>query len=263
MEPTPTAVQPQPTKQPISNYYPEIVIERNIKPNRLYAFPLFGFLFKIIILIPVFVELMFLGLALFVIVMLLNPFVVLVTGKYWKTAYDLALGVMRLGSKVSFYFYGITDKYPGFDITTTPYTYNLAYPESSNRLFAIPILGFIIRIVLLIPFSIVAQVISYASGIATFFTFAPVLFKGYYPETTHEINIDAVRLSQASNAYVYGISDKYPNFNISWNHKTMKIVLIVLGIIIFLANLATNFIPKPPANYPTITPPPAIESPQV
>jgi hypothetical protein len=243
------------------NYYPQISIEKNTNPNRLYAIPLFGFLTKVIILIPVFLELWLLGIAMFFIAMLINPFVVLFTGKYWKTAYDLTTGMLRLSSKVGFYFSGVTDKYPGFDISTTPFTYDLKYPESSNRLFAIPLLGGLIRLILLIPFYIVSQVFGYASGIATFFTFAPVLFMGNYPETTHELNVDSVRLSQAMTAYMSGLSDKYPSFKVSWNHKTMKIVLLIVGTLLFLSYMSSSFTAKPPVNLPAPTP--TIEAPQV
>jgi hypothetical protein len=232
--------QPDPVKQTSNNYYPQIEIERNINPNRLYAIPLFGFLVKIIILIPVFLELWLLFMAIEVLVFLVNPFVVLFTGKYLKIAYDLATGALRLGAKSSLYCYGVTDKYPGFDISTSPFTWNLAYPDSPDKLYAIPLLGIFIRVILIIPFVLFSQIISHAITLAAFFTFAPVLFKGYYPETTHELAVDYVRLSNASMAYVFGISDTYPSFKISWNHKTMKILLVIFGVLMLLGNLASS-----------------------
>lgn len=231
-----------PTKPNRNNYYPQIEIERNTSPNRLYAIPLFGFLAKIIILIPIYIELWILIILTGIVVILINPFSILFTGKYLQMAYDLATGVMRLGIKSGFYLYGIIDKYPGFSISTTPFTWSLAYPESPNKLYAIPILGFLIRAILIIPFSIFSQIISYTASIAVFVIVTPlsVLIKGYYPETTHELAVDSVRLSHASMAYMFGLSDKYPSFKISWNHKTMKIILMVIGTLALLGNFMSG-----------------------
>lgn len=233
---------PKPANSDAGNYYPKIEIPRNSNPNRLYAIPLFGLLAKFILLIPVFIEIWALMIVTSVLVMLINPFAVLFTGKYIKVAYDLATGIMRLGARTNFYINGITDKYPGFSISTTPFTWNLAYPATSNRLFAIPLLGFLIRVIIMIPFSIFAQIIGYAANLAVFFIITPlsVLIKGYYPETAHELTVDSVRLSNASMAYIFGISDKYPSFKISWNHKAIKIVLIIISILVMLSNFGSS-----------------------
>lgn len=255
---------PKPANPPVNNYYPEIKIERNIHPNRLYAIPLFSLLVKFIILIPVFIEIWALTIATGLIVMIVNPFVVLFTGKYLKIAYDLATGVMRLGAKSSFYVSGVTDKYPGFDISQTPFTWELDYPESPNKLYAIPLAGLLIRAVLIIPFSIFNQIIGYASNLAVFVIITPlmVLIKGYYPETAHELAVDSIRLSNASTAYIFGISDKYPSFNISWKHKTIKIILIIIAVILMLANFSSS-LQTPQTNYTTPPPIPTIAIPQI
>lgn len=251
-----------------TDYYPNIEVERNTNPNRLYAIPFFGLFIKFILLIPIFIEVWILMIATGIIVMLINPFSVLFTGKYMKVAYHLATGVMRLGAKMSFYLYGITDKYPGFEISSTPFTWNLAYPESSNRFYAIPLLGLLIRAVLIIPFSIFFQVINYALSLAVFFIVTPlsVLIRGYYPETTHELAVDSIRLSNASMAYIFGLSDKYPSFNISWKHKTIKIILIIIGVLMLFSNLSSNLssinrtnstipFPIPTVSTPPVQPP--------
>lgn len=246
--------------QATKNYYPQIEIPRNTNPNRLYAIPLISLFIKFILLIPVFIELWALMIATGVIVMLINPFAVLFTGKYLKIAYDLTTGVMRLGARTSFYINGVTDKYPGFNISTTPFTWILDYPQTPNKLFAFPVLGFVIKVIILVPFSFFSQIISYATNLAVFAIVTPlsVLIKGYYPETTHELTVDSVRLSNASMAYIFGISDKYPSYKISWNHKTIKIVLIILAILMMIANSANNVLnPKTETNslFPIPTPP--------
>lgn len=223
-----------------SSFYPTIKIDRILNPNRFYAFPFIGGFVKIIMIIPIGVYFGLLSIANFFII-IINSFFVLFTGKYWKVAYELNLGLLRLSTKISFFFSGLTNKYPGFSLTIEDeYSLDINYPENPNRLFALPILGFVARFVLLIPYFVYAYVIQSASNIATLASSLIVLVKGYYPETTFELNRDSVRLSQATTAYIIGLSDKYPNFWISMNHKRMKIFLIILGIISIILNSSSH-----------------------
>lgn len=233
-----------------SDIYPAINIKRNEKPNRFYAFPLIGFIAKIIILIPVFIWVALVGIVSGSLTTI-NSFIVLFTGKYWKPAYDYNLNYLRLSIKVSYFMSGLTDKYPGFSFTIQDdFTVDLTYPEKSNKIFAIPILGGIFRIILLIPYFIYQSVIGSAGNIGVFVSFFPVLFMGKYPESTYELARDSVRVSQAVFVYTTGISDKYPSFYISMNHKTIKIILIVLGILFSLGQFGSRMLPTPKTNPP-------------
>lgn len=227
---------------PLFNLYPVININRPEKPNRFYAIPIIGFLIKIIILIPVAIWLCALGIGGFF-VSIINSFIVLFTGKYWNTAYNYNLGLLRLFIKITYYMQGLTDKYPGFSRTIPDFSADLQYPEHPNKLFAIPIIGGVIRIILLIPYLIYQAVISNAANIGVFFSFFPVLFMGKYPESTFELARDSGRVSQATFVYMAGISDKYPSFHISMNHKVIKIILIIIGILLFLGSNANSLNP--------------------
>lgn len=101
--------------------YPELVIKRITKPTRWYAIPLVGFFVKLLMVLPVGIELLFLKTAQFFFSMI-NSCSIFFKGKYWKLAYDFNLGVMRLETNLSFFLWGLTDKYPGFSLKTTHYT---------------------------------------------------------------------------------------------------------------------------------------------
>lgn len=244
--PTPPPVPPTPTtpeSPPISspfNVYPVININHPEKPNRLFAVPLIGFLIKIIILIPVAIWLGLLSLVTSP-VTLINSFIVLFTGKYWMTSYQLNLGLIRLYTKVTFFMFGLTDKYPGFGLSISDFSVDVSYPEHPNRLFAIPILGGLIRIILIIPYIIYQYILSNATNIGVFFSFFPVLFMGKYPESTFELARDSVRVSQATTSYAAGLSDKYPSFHISMNHKVIKIILIIIGLLLLLGSFSSGY----------------------
>ena len=226
--------------QNTDRFYPDLRIERIQNPNRFYAFPFLGGLFKIIILIPVLIELAFLILF-WAFVTIINSFVVLFTGKYWNFAYTFALGLVRLLAKISFYFEGLSNKYPGFTFNLTEFTLDIKKPENPSRFYAIPFLGGLARIILLIPYFIWNQVLSNSAFVGTIASSIPVLFKGYYPESTYELNRDTYRVSLATYSYMAGLSDTYPSFWISFNHKTIKIILLAIGIILTLANIGSNY----------------------
>lgn len=221
--------------------YTQIKIPHIQNPNRLYAFPILGFLVKIIALVPLALWLAILSLVNFF-VTIINSFIVLFTGKYWQVAYDLGLGIIRLTTRASYYVYGLTDKYPGFSLNNSgDVTVDIPFPQNPNRLYAVPVIGGLIRVVLLIPYFIWQQVLSYGAYLAVVIASFPVLFQGRYPETNFEIERDSLRVNSGSAAYTLGFSDTYPSLYISMNHQTWKVVYLILGALIFLSNMSQNF----------------------
>ena len=139
---------------------------------------------------------------------------------------------MRLMTKTTFFFAGLTDKYPGFNLKIEDkYKLDLDYPKKPNRLFAFPLLGFLARIILLIPYFIYSGLINGGARIGVLVSFVSVFIKGRYPESTFELSRDSLRLGLSEMAYIAGLSDKYPSFKISANHLKIKIALIILGLI--------------------------------
>src|SRR5579872_5364083 len=220
--------------------YPEIKIALIKNPNRMWAFPILGGFLKILILIPIFAWIILLGIYdLFIIV--INSFIVLFTGKYWDYCYKLNLGIMKLSTKVSFFFAGLTDKYPNFDFNTPDFTISISMPKKPNRLFAFPIFGFIARVILLIPYAIYLMIIVNAARIGTVISSVPVFLAGKYPEPTYELKVDSARLGLAATSYILGFRDNYPSFQIDLKHKrTFKIVLIILGALVFFGQIARS-----------------------
>ncbi len=223
----------------MQKFYPAIQIQHPKNPNRFYAFFLVGFLVKIILLIPIFIELFFLGIG-EIIVTIINSFVVLFTGKYWQSAYSYNLGIIRLVTKITFYVQGLTDKYPGFDFETRGFSLKMDCPKKPSRLFAIPVFGGIVRILFMIPYGIYSQVLGHGAFAGVFVSSFPVLFQGNYPESTYEFARDSVRVNQALTFYLMGLSDSYPSFHISMNHKNIKIALIIAGIILTILNFRSG-----------------------
>ena len=220
--------------------YPELTVEQIHDPNRLWAIPIVGGMIKGIILIPIFIAAAVL-VVIYAFMCIANAFVVLFTGRYWQTAYNFILGMVRWLTKIWLYWLGVINSYPGFDFATgDEFSLDMEMPERPNRVFAIPILGAVIRYILTIPFVIWLIIVEYAVMIGALVATIPVLFKGQYPESVYEIVRDFTRLYAAYMLYYSGFTEEYPSFAISWDHKAIKVTLIILGVLWLLFTIASN-----------------------
>lgn len=214
------------------NIYPQIQVTNNANPNKWWAFPLFGGIVKIF---SIYGQLYGVVIAMFVILPTLgvvNSLSVLFTGRYWKFYHEQIQSFSQFYAEVMLFVVGVTDRYPSFRLSKpSESVITVLYPENPNRLFAIPVVGGVVRVILLIPFLIYLYIINLAAGLAYGFSFLVVLIAGRYPETTFEFSRDSLRLGFSAMHYMSGISDKYPSFWISMNHKVAKILLIGVGVL--------------------------------
>lgn len=220
--------------------YPKLVTKNNSRPNKLYAFPFLGLIIRLVLLLPVGLWMMLLvfGYLFFWVTL---PFYILFTGKYWNTAFTFIVGYLKLCVKITLFAFGLTDKYPGFRLNDGGlFKLEFEKPQKVNRLMAFPLLGFLLRIILLIPYLIFENVLSHGSYVAVFFSWFIVLFKGKYPESLYEFVHDYIRVSLASTAYITYMSDDYPSFSISMKHQTIKILLIIAGAVLAFSNFSQS-----------------------
>lgn len=224
--------------------YPEFAIAKIKNPSKNWAFPIIGGLIKIIILIPVGIEIAVLMFYVFIL-QIINSFYVLFNKKYWKYCFETTTKTINLTARTALFFAGLTDKYPGFSLEESKeFTLKFIYPTKPSSPFAFPVFGGIARVILLIPFGIYSQVIGNGARVGVVASSIPVFFKGRYPDSTYELKVDSLRLSFAELAYFAGISDKYPSFKINMNNQTIKIILIIIGTIIMLSQWKTNDKPQ-------------------
>lgn len=221
--------------------YPKFVIKNNQHPSRLFAFPLIGILIKLILLIPVMIVSIFYGIW-FAVLWFVVSFVILFTGKYPDYIYNFFIGFIKFYTKISLYLTNLSDKYPGFGLDDNGmFEMHFEKPKKPSRLLAFPLLGIVIRCILLIPYFIYEYVLQYGTQWSVVFSWFAVLFKGKYPESLYEFNRDFIRVSTAETLYTMYLTDDYPSFHISMEHKNVKILLIVLGSLSFLNASFTRF----------------------
>jgi Domain of unknown function (DUF4389) len=197
-----------------STSYPiALAAERPESPSRFWAIPIVGIFVKGIILIPHYIILY----VLYLVVLLAHLVIwvpVLFGGRYPDWAFGLNAGLLRWYSRVTLYTYGLSDKYPEFAMQA-PGDVDFVQPETSNRLWAIPLLGIVVKYIILIPHFIVWYVLAIITGLAHLVIWIPVLFSGSYPDWGFNLTKGLVVYSARLFGYMVGLTDRYPPFSMS------------------------------------------------
>jgi hypothetical protein len=202
----------------VGSYPVRIEIPINDSPNRLYAVPILGIAIKAILLIP-FMVAWYIVSAIVALASLVFWIPVLFTGAYPEAGYTLMGGFIRWISRLSSFVYGLSDKYPSFsfddNLDNRGVTVSFARNHSSNRFWAIPIIGCLVKLVILIPHFLVLYVLGAVSALMLYVSWIPVLFTGRYPTWGSNLFGGTIRWTARVYAYLFGITDVYPPFSLS------------------------------------------------
>lgn len=91
----------------------------------------------------------------------------------------------------------------------------IPYPEKSSRLLALLSLLFLIpKVIILIPHLFVLWVLGILAGLAWIIGQFAVLFTGKYPKSFFDFIVGFSRWQVRLNAYLMGLTDKYPPFTL-------------------------------------------------
>jgi hypothetical protein len=202
----------------VSSYPVDVHYPPPEDPNKLFAVPVLGLVIKTIMLIPHLVILailqMVVGLLQYV---LWIP--VLFTGRYPDFGHLVVGGTLSWHNRVVAYYFGLVETYPAFSLAdpgTGREAQMLFQPApTAGRLYAIPLLGYVIRAVVLIPHLIILYVLTLLAFLAILVTWIPVLFTGRYPDWGHTLVGGWNRYFTRYYAYWYGLTDTYPPFRLS------------------------------------------------
>jgi hypothetical protein len=198
--------------------YPvDVRFPRQDNPNKLYAIPILGYLIKCILLIPHLIILYVLhavvGLLQYV---LWIP--VLLTGRFPDWGHLIVGGTLSWQNRVTAYLFGFTDQYPSFSLAdpgTGREAQMLLQPaQSANRLYAFPIVGFVVKSIVLIPHMIMLTLVGIVAFLVFLVSWIPVLSSGQYPEWGYKWLGGSLRWATRVYAYWYGLTDEYPPFRL-------------------------------------------------
>jgi len=180
--------------------------------------------FRIILAIPQFIVLFFLGIAALV-VAVIGWFAALVTGELPEFAHTFLGGVVRWEIRVTAYMYLLTDAYPPFSLEDVEYPVRTVLPARSplNRV------SVFFRIILAIPAFVFAQIVEYGlTAPLLFVMWIVVIVTGSMPPSLYDAYSSLLRYQARLHCWFSMITSEY-----AWG---------MLG----------DFVPPPPAS----TPPP-------
>jgi hypothetical protein len=167
--------------------------------------------FRILMVIPHVIILMFMGLAQAVITFV-AWWAIIITGKYPRGMYGFSVGVSRWSARVNGYFSLLTGVYPPFSTDDLAYPIRLTVAEETegrNRLTTF------FRIFMVIPHYIVLYFVNIAIQVVMFIAWVVALFTGRVPAGMHGFLAGGLRWQTRAIAYAMLLTDKYPPFDFS------------------------------------------------
>ncbi len=188
-------------------------------------------LFKWLLLIPHFVVLVFLWIAM-VVLTVVAFFAILFTGRYPRGIFDFNVGVLRWTWRVEFYGYSAngTDRYPPFTLAETDYPANLTidYPQQLSRGLAL-----VKWWLLAIPHYIIVAIFSGGGvwlawnqggdaarwgggliGVLVLISAIALLFTSRYPRSLFDFIMGMNRWTLRVAGYAGLMTDQYPPFRL-------------------------------------------------
>jgi hypothetical protein len=162
-------------------------------------------LFRIFLAIPQFFVLVFLGIALFFVVVI-GWFGALFMGRFPLWAHTFVTGVLRWFARVDAYLFLLTDRYPPFTFEDTEYPVRPFFPEP-GRLNRWAVL---FRFILVIPASVYAQIVRYGLTIPLLIVmWFVVLITGTMPPTFYVAYAALLRYDFRVQTYFLMLTSEY------------------------------------------------------
>jgi hypothetical protein len=208
--------QPPPAYPLAPDAYPvNVSYDRAALINRLWGILWLGQFVRMILLIPHFFVLFFVSIVV-AIMMLVTWIPVLILGRFPGWGYRWVGGLMGWWIRIQAYYQLLTPTYPPFALTPEDYPVGVRFDEGVriNRLWGIPLLGILVRGILLIPHFIVLMLLSILVAVLTIFVWVPVLFLGHQADLMYTILGGYHRWSFRVGAYLFLMVDRYPPFSL-------------------------------------------------
>jgi hypothetical protein len=124
-------------------------------------------------------------------------------------------GYMRWSVRVYAYVFLLTGPYPPFsmDMGFNP-DVRIDDGQPVNRLWGIPIFGYLVRAIVLIPHFLVLWVLGVVAAVVACFTWLPVLILGRQARPVLDLLFGTARYSLRVYAYFLLLDDRYPPFRL-------------------------------------------------
>ena len=208
--------QPPPAYPLAPDAYPvNVSYDRDTRINRLWGIPLIGQLVRWILLIPHFIV-MFLVAIVAAFILLVAWISVLLLGRFPGGGYRWVGGLLGYWQRVTAYSLLMTSTYPPFSLSGEMYPITVRYDEGVRifRLWGIPIIGHLVRALVLIPHFIVLWFLAILVWILQLVIWVPVLILGRQADVIYTVVGGYNRWQLRTIAYLFMMVDRYPPFSL-------------------------------------------------
>jgi hypothetical protein len=208
--------QPPPAYPLAPDAYPvNVSYDRAARINRLWGIPILGHLVRGVLLIPHFILLMLVGIVA-AILTLFTWIPVLLLGRFPGWGYRWIGGLLGWTIRVQAYLGLLTPAYPPFSLSGEDHPVSVRFDEGVriNRLWGIPILGILVRWILLIPHYIVLALLAILVPFLWLVAWIPVLLLGRQADVIYTIVGGWTRWYFRVTAYLWLMADRYPPFSL-------------------------------------------------
>jgi len=146
----------------------------------------------------------------------LAPGELLLLGRFPGWGYRWIGGLMGWTTRVQAYYQLLTPTYPPFSLSGEEHPVSVRFDEGVriNRLWGIPLVGMMVRWILLIPHLIVIWLLAIVVVFLLWFTWVPVLFMGRQSDLIYTVVGGFNRWVFRVMAYGYLMVDRYPPFSL-------------------------------------------------
>jgi hypothetical protein len=197
---------------PAGGYPVQVTITDRRELSRWWGIPFFGNVVRWVLAIPHLVVLWILGFVLAV-WLFLGWIVILLTGRVPGIVVKLLTEYIQRGARIGAYIgFLMPGGYPPLEPgAPTPVDVKIE-PTSLeiNRLWGIPILGFFVRILVLIPQLIVLSILGMVVGLSLIVLWIPILLTGKYPGWAISLYGAMFRYGTRVSAYLLFLPVPYP-----------------------------------------------------
>jgi hypothetical protein len=208
--------QPPPAFPLAPDAYPvNISYDREAPINRLWGILFFGLIVRWVLLIPHYLVLLLVGIVA-ALGLLVTWIPVLILGRFPSWGYRWIGGFLAYSQRITAYALLMTSTYPPFALETEEYPITVRYDEGVriNRLWGIPIIGHIVRFIVLIPHFIVLWLLGIVVAFLVWVVWVPVLIYGRQADLIYTVVGGYYRWTLRAMAYLFMMVDKYPPFSL-------------------------------------------------
>ncbi len=214
--PPPPMWQPPPAFPLAPDAYPvNVSYDREAPINRAWGIPVLGQLLRWILLIPHFIVL-FLITIVAAIQILVAWIPVLLLGRFPGWGYRWIGGLLGYWLRVNAYLLLMTPQYPPFSLSGEEHPVSVRFDEGVriNRLWGIPLIGQLVRAILLIPHILILWLLGILVWFLMLVVWVPVLFLGRQADLIYTLVGGFYRWQLRVSAYVLLMVDRYPPFSL-------------------------------------------------